>query len=78
MTASPGTGPPGDVGPNGVGGYLYLEASSPTVQGDEAQLISPFIFISPEKIYCLRRGLMKELVSVGGALSLDDSLLLFF
>ena len=23
--ASPGTGPPGDVGPNGVGGYMYME-----------------------------------------------------
>ena len=52
-TASPGTGPDGDVGPNGVGGYVYLEASAPTVQGDEAQLISPFIFVSPENIYCL-------------------------
>ena len=52
-TASPGTGPDGDVGPNGVGGYVYLEASAPTVQGDEAQLISPFIFVSPEHIYCL-------------------------
>jgi len=53
VTASPGTGPDGDVGPNGVGGYVYLEASAPTVQGDEAQLISPFIFVSPENIYCL-------------------------
>ena len=52
-TSSPGTGPFGDVGPNGVGGYLYLEASAPTMDGDEAELITPFIFVDPENLHCL-------------------------
>ena len=44
QTSSSSTGPtnghtPGDI--DGGGSYLYIEASSPRKQGDEARLISP-------------------------------------
>lgn len=30
-----------------------MEASAPAVEGDEAQLITPFVFMNPEKLHCL-------------------------
>ena len=50
-TSSPGTGPSSGYG--GAGAYVYLEASAPALEGDEAQLITPFVFMSPDTTYCL-------------------------
>ena len=50
-TSSPGTGPSSGYG--GAGAYVYLEASAPALEGDEAQLITPFVFMSPDTAYCL-------------------------
>jgi hypothetical protein len=49
-TSSPNTGPQRGVENSS---YAYMEASSPATYGDSAQLISAFMFMAPDELYCL-------------------------